>query len=66
MLLLGQIGHAGKTSDKMKINSMTVSPDPPKKGDTLSIKANFTLGRLLHYSIKLIKEVSAFIGELFV
>lgn len=31
-----------KDSDKLKIGKVSVSPDPPKKGDTLMIKANVT------------------------
>lgn len=37
------IYHTGKTSDPVKINSVTISPDPPKGGKDLTVSVNVTL-----------------------
>eukprot|EP00013_Stygamoeba_regulata_P006865 CAMPEP_0177633866 /NCGR_PEP_ID=MMETSP0447-20121125/3066_1 /TAXON_ID=0 /ORGANISM="Stygamoeba regulata, Strain BSH-02190019" /LENGTH=142 /DNA_ID=CAMNT_0019135555 /DNA_START=183 /DNA_END=611 /DNA_ORIENTATION=- len=37
----------GSGSDHVKINSVTITPDPPKKGQSLSITANVTLDEQL-------------------
>ena len=33
----------GKSGDPVKIDSVTITPDPPVKGKNVSIKATFTL-----------------------
>ena len=42
-LLLLLLFVAGKPDDKLKIINVTVNPDPPKKGDDLTVQANFAL-----------------------
>lgn len=38
----------GKDSDMGKIDSLTITPDPPVKGQDLTVKATFTLSKQ-HY-----------------
>ena len=42
---------AGKSGDKDKIDSVTITPDPPVKGKSVEIKATVTFGKCLnlHY-----------------
>ena len=35
--------HAGKSGDPAKIDSVTITPDPPVKGKDVTVKATFTL-----------------------
>ncbi len=41
------ITHAGTSSDMSVIKNVTISPDPPKAGQQLTIDANFVLSMLL-------------------
>ena len=38
----------GKDSDMGKIDSLTITPDPPVKGQDITVKATFTLSKQ-HY-----------------
>ena len=46
-------------SDKMKIGSVTLVPNPPVSGQTLNAKANFTLSKQAEYAqILRVEEVA--------
>ena len=38
----------GKPGDKTKISGVTVTPDPPVKGQEIEVKATITLGKCVH------------------
>ncbi len=48
----------GLPNDHVTINSVSIKPDPPKKGESVEVQADVSISKQVHYHYMAIKYIN--------